>query len=96
MVADGTKLVRRDMARAVRRLNVLECLVLAAAAAMALGGGALVALLLGELTDAPFRVSWFVSSLLLFGVPGFFALRRESRRDPSHGSADQTRDRTNG
>ncbi len=96
MVADGNKGVRRDMARAVRRLNILEYCILAAAAAMSLGGGALVALLLNELTGAPFRVSWFVSSLLLFSVPGFFVFRRESRRDPPRGAAGHPQDQTNG
>ena len=96
MVADGNKGVRRDMARAVRRLNILEYFILAAAAAMSLGGGALVALLLNELTGAPFRISWFVSSLLLFSVPGFFVFRRESRCDPSRGPKGHPQDQTNG
>ncbi len=102
MVARRNTGVRREMARAVRRLNILEYLILAAAGAMSLGGGALVALLLRELTDAPFRISWFVSSLLLFSVPGFFVLRRESGRDPTRGGADDSnsstdgQDRTNG
>ncbi len=96
MVADGNKGVRRDMARAVRRLNILEYFILAAAAGMSLGGGALVALLLNELTGAPFRVSWFISSLLLFSVPGFFVLRRESKRDPSRRSAGDTQDQADG
>ena len=96
MVANGSKGVRRDMARAVRRLNILEYFILAAAAAMSLGGGALVALLLNELTGAPFRVSWFVSSLLLFSLPGFFVLRRESRRDPSRVDADNPQDQADG
>lgn len=87
MVADGNKGVRRDMARAVRRLNILEYVILVAAAGMSLGGGALVALLLRELTDAPFRILWFISSLVLFSVPGFFVLRRESQHHPSsHGT----------
>ena len=96
MVADGNKGVRRDMARAVRRLNILEYFILAAAAAMSLGGGALVALLLNELTGVPFRITWFISSLLLFSVPGFFVFRRESRRDPSRGGAGHPQDQTDG
>ncbi len=95
MVGDGKKGVRRDMARAVRRLNILEYFILTAAAAMSLGGGALVALLLDELTGAPFRISWFISSLLLFSVPGFFVFRRESRRDPSR-TAGHPQDQTDG
>ena len=96
MVADGNRGVRRDMARAVRRLSILEYLILAAAAGMALGGGALVALLLNELTGVPFRVSWFISSLLLFSVPGFFVFRRETRRDPSRGGAGHLQDQNDG
>ena len=96
MVADGNRGVRRDMARAVRRLSILEYLILAAAAGMALGGGALVALLLNELTGVPFRASWFISSLLLFSVPGFFVFRRETRRDPSRGAAGHPQDQKDG
>lgn len=96
MVADGNKGVRRDMARAVRRLSILEYLILAAAVGMALGGGALVALLLNELTGVPFRVSWFISSLLLFSVPGLFVFRRETRRDPSRGPAGHPQDQKDG
>lgn len=96
MVADGNREVRRDMARAVRRLNIIEYFILAAAAAMSLGGGALVALLLNELTGASFRVSWLVSSLLLFILPGIFVFRRESRRNPSRIPADNPQDEANG
>lgn len=90
MVAGGNKGVRRDLARAVRRLNIIEYFILAAAAAMSLGGGALVALLLNELTGAAVRISWFISSLLLFSVPGFFVLRRESRSDPPRDGGDHS------
>ena len=96
MVADDNRGVRRDMARAVRRLNILEYFILAAAVAMSLGGGALVALLLNELTGAPFRMSWLIASLLLFGVPAFFVFRKESRRHPSRPAAGHPQDQADG
>ena len=96
MVAGGHRGVRRYMARAVRRLNILEYVILAAAAGMSLGGGALVALLLSELADAPFRATWYISSLLLFSVPGFFVLRRERKRNPSPRGAGNIQDQADG
>ena len=75
MVSDGHRAVREEMERVIRRLNVLEYLILGAAALMALGGGALTAFLLKESLGASFRTVWFVSSLLLFLVPGVFGLR---------------------
>ncbi len=87
MVSDGHRAVREEMERVIRWLNVLEYLILGAAALMALGGGgALTAFLLKESLGASFRTVWFVSSLLLFLVPGVFVLRKERKQgdSPAH------------
>ena len=73
---------RRMMETAVRRLNVLEYLILAMA--MALAAGVLTAWILRSETGASFRISWIVASLLFFLVPGFLVLRRERRSEVSH------------
>ncbi len=68
---------RRMMETAIRRLNVLEYVILGVAMALALLAGALAAWLVEGLTGAPFRLAWALSSLLFFIVPGWVVLRRE-------------------
>lgn len=68
---------RRMMETAIRRLNVLEYVILGVTMALALLAGALAAWLVGSLTGAPFRLTWALSSLLFFIVPGWIVLRRE-------------------
>ncbi len=73
------------MDRAIRRLGVLEWLFLALAAAGALLAGALVAWILQQSVGWSFRVTWAVTALLLFVVPGsisWLRLRREERATP--------------
>ena len=70
------------MDRAIRRLGVLEWLFLGLAAAGALLAGALVAWLLQQSVGWSFRITWAVTALLLFVVPGsisWLRLRREER-----------------
>ena len=68
----------------VRRLNVLEFLILFLASVLALLGGALVGWLLNSSLGLSFRWSWAVASLLLFILPGGFVYLREFRkRGPS-------------
>lgn len=69
---------RDVMARAIRRLNILEYVILGLAALLALLGGALVSWLLSETLDIPFRLGWAISSLLLFVVPGGIVYAREN------------------
>lgn len=76
---DGMKETRKAMERAIRRLNALEYVILAVALLLAMGGGALVALLLVASFELRFRPVWLVASVLLFVVPGLIALRREAR-----------------
>lgn len=68
--------VIRTVDRAISRLNLLEWVILAGAAAMAILGGALAGFILQELLGAPFRIVWIVGALLLFAVPGWAVLIR--------------------
>ncbi len=70
---------RRMMETAIRRLNVLEWVILGVAMALALLAGWLAAWMVESVTGAPFWPTWTVSSLLFFIVPGWIVLRRERR-----------------
>lgn len=85
---------RRMMETAIRRLNVLEYVILGVAMLLAVVAGALSAWLVHGATGVSFRISWIVMSFLFFAVPGFLVLLRERRtevthntKDPEHGSA---------
>ena len=71
--------LREVAGRAVRRLNVLEYVILGTAALLALLAGALAAFLLEAGLDLPFRPTWVVASLALFVVPAAVALARERK-----------------
>jgi uncharacterized membrane protein len=74
--------IARDVAhRAIRRLNALEYVILAAALGLALAGGALVGWILREAAGVPFRWGWAVGSFFLFVVPGALVYLRELRRN---------------
>jgi len=64
----------------LRRLNVLEYLILLLAVVLALLGGALVAWVLSSSLGFSFRWSWAIGSLLLFILPGGFVYLREFRQ----------------
>ena len=72
---------RRMMETAIRRLNVLEYVILGVAMTLALLAGALAAWMVENLTGAPFRLTWALSSLLFFVVPGWVVFRRERQAD---------------
>lgn len=85
MSADGQR-AREVTERAIRRLNVLEWVVLVLAAVLALAAGAVTAFLLGEAAGLPYRPTWAVSSVVLFAIPAavvWLRDRREERREPS-------------
>ena len=63
-------------ARAIRRLDILEWLILGGAMVLAIAGGAAVAWLIAPTLAFGFRPIWAVMSLLLFVVPGVIAMRR--------------------
>jgi len=78
--SEEARLTREVASRAVRRLDILEWVILSGAAILSLVGGALLAALVSSSSGLAFRPTWVVASLLLFGVPGVIALRR-MRRD---------------
>lgn len=73
---EEARLTREIASRAVRRLDILEWVILAGAVVLSLVGGALVALLLETSVGLSLRPTWVVASLLLFGVPGVIAMKR--------------------
>lgn len=77
---DGT---REEMDRAIRRLDVLEWLILLLAIGLALVGGALVAFILSSGTELSFRLAWVGSSILLLLVPGAVVWIQTRRSRPS-------------
>lgn len=87
---DGFQETREAMERAIRRLNVLEYLIMGGALLLAMGGGALVALLLEAALELPFRFTWLVASVLLFLVPALVVYKREARDAPRASSDSST------
>jgi hypothetical protein len=79
---EASKVTREVARKAIRRLDVLEWVILAATMALAIGGGALVALLVvGGREGAGFRGTWIVTSLLLLIVPGAVVLLRQRKEE---------------
>lgn len=72
--------------RAVRRLGMMETLLMMAAGLMALVAGALTAWLLAGAMDWPFRPLWIAASVIFFVVPGGVVLVR-ARRDEAERQA---------
>ena len=77
----GSEEARREaLSWVLRRLNVLEFLILFLAVGLALLGGALVGWVLSSSLGLSFRWSWVVGSLFLFILPGGFVYLREFRK----------------
>ena len=70
------QVVHEVAARAIRRLDVLEWVILAGAMALAVGGGAAVAWLIAPTLEYSFRSIWMVMSVVLFVVPGVIGIAR--------------------
>lgn len=85
---DGFEGTRKEMERAIRRLNVLEYFIIAAAFLLALAGGGVVAYLLSGGTDVPFRLTWALISLAALIIPGSLVFGRDllKRRERGSGS----------
>lgn len=89
-MSEQDDITRDVMERAIRRLNVLEYVILGLAALLALVGGALVGWLLNETLDIPFRLGWALAALLLFIVPGAIVYARENlSRGPRPGGGSE-------
>lgn len=91
------KEAREALGRAIRRLNVLEYVILAVIAGLSLLGGALIAVLAVQLLGVPFRLTWAFASILVFILPAAVVWRRERRaereeadpQDDAHPSHDE-------
>jgi len=75
---------REVAARAIRRLDILEWVILAGAAVLAVAGGWLVAAVLSTGAGLPFGPVWIVAALLLIGVPGLVTIRRVRSENREH------------
>ena len=92
---DGFEGTREEMERAIRRPNVLEYVILAAAVLLALAGGGVAAYVLGAGTNLPFRLLWALMSLALLLIPGALVFGRDylsRRREADRSSRGQRRD----
>lgn len=78
---ETARLAREFAARAARRLDYLEWVILAVAVGAAVLGGALVAVLVHDLWALSFRLTWILAAVLLFAVPGGLALRGVKREE---------------
>lgn len=90
---EAARITREVTSRAIRRLDILEWVIFAGAAVLAVLGGALIAVLVSDPLGVAFRPTWLVSSVVLFVVPGtlaLLALRRDERRRADR--LDQLRD----
>ena len=82
--------------RAIRRLDILEGVMIGGGAVIALIGGGLVAGLLAGVAGLAFRSWWIIASLVLFVVPGAIAImkiRRDERADARTRAGDTTHER---
>jgi len=78
---EDARITREITVRAIRRLDILEWVILTGVAVLSVVGGWLVALVLSTAVGLPFRPVWIVAAVLLFGVPGAIAWRRTRRED---------------
>lgn len=70
--------------RAIKRLDILEWVILLAGVGLAMLGGAVVAWIFAGMAGWDFRTMWIGASIVLFVVPGGIAvikIRQEERRD---------------
>lgn len=90
--------MRAALKRATRRINMLELIILSAAAIAALAAGWLAALLGERAFDLSFRRTWLIASLALFLLPALVALLMEKRRRTSQAkpAGEQTGQRPEG
>lgn len=80
--------------RAIRRLDLLEWVIFAAAAGLATAGGLILAMLFVGRSGERFRSTWIAASLLLLIVPGVIALARHrmDERRAAEGAPEERRD----
>jgi len=76
---EDVRVIQEVAARAIRRLNVLEWVILGGAGLIAVLGGALVAWLIAAQLKVSFRLTWIGLSMLLLAVPGLIVILRSGR-----------------
>ncbi len=76
---EDVRVTQEVTARAIRRLNVLEWVILGGAGLIAVLGGALVSWLIASQLKVSFRSTWIVVSILLLAVPGLVVILRAGR-----------------
>ena len=76
---EETRIARAAMSRAIRRLNLLEAILLGASVVAAVAGGWLAALLARSAFGFPLGTTWLFASLLLFAIPAALAWTMERR-----------------
>jgi uncharacterized membrane protein len=78
---EDVRITREITERAIRRLDILEWVILTGVAVLSTVGGWMVALVLSTAVGLPFRPVWIIAALLLFGIPGAIVWRRIRRQD---------------
>ena len=76
---EDVRVIQEVAARAIRRLNVLEWVILGGAGLIAVLGGALVSWLIAAQLKVSFRLTWIGLSMLLLAVPGLIVIFRSGR-----------------
>ena len=76
---EDVRVIQEVAARAIRRLNVLEWVILGGAGLIAVLGGALVSWLIAAQLKVSFRLTWIGLSMLLLAVPGLIVILRSGR-----------------
>lgn len=75
---------RKVTGKAIRRLGLLEMVLLLAAATMATLAGAVTGWLLNDALEWNFRSTWLVSSVLYLALPGLLVWVRDKREEAEH------------
>jgi len=91
---EAAEVAREVTRRAVWRLDILEWVIMVAAAGLAVIGGALLAWLVAAPSGLSFQLVWVTTSMFLFIVPGAFAIARfkndeRTRRRASKGVQEE-------
>ena len=89
---EAAQATREVAQRAIRRLDMLEWVMVLGGAVLAMLGGAVFAWLLAGMAGLTFRTTWIVASLVLFVLPGTIAIimiRRDERAGAERASGDR-------
>jgi hypothetical protein len=76
---EDVRVTQEVAARAIRRLNVLEWMILGGAGLIAVLGGALASWLIATQLKVSFRLTWIGLSMLLLAVPGLIVILRSGK-----------------